>query len=102
MHNPYTPPSAQVGDMEIRKGSRIKAILAGLAVDIGGSMLAGIAFVAAVGIIMASGGADGDEIASSMDTLSDDPWIYAGGLAASFLFSTLGGYACTRIARHSE
>lgn len=68
MHNPYAPPSAQVGDMEIRKGSRIKAILAGLAVDIGGSMLAGIAFIAAVG----------------------------------FLFSALGGYACARIARHSE
>jgi hypothetical protein len=102
MHNPYTPPSAQVGDMEIRKGSRIKAILAGLAVDIGGSILAGIAFIAAVGIFMASGGADGDQIASSMDTLTDDPWIYSGGLAVGFLFSALGGYTCARIARHSE
>ena len=88
MHNPYTPPSAPVGDMEIRKGSGIKAILAGLAVDIGGSLLAGIAFVAVVAVIMASGGADSDQIASSMDTLTDDPWIYSGGLAVGFLFFT--------------
>lgn len=102
MHNPYTPPSAPVGDMEIRKGSGIKAILAGLAVDIGGSLLAGIAFVAVVAVIMASGGADSDQIASSMDTLTDDPWIYSGGLAVGFLFSALGRYTCARIARHSE
>lgn len=102
MHNPYTPPSAQVGDIEVRKGSGIKAILAGLAVDIGGSILSGVAFVMIAGIFMSNTGADGDQIASSINALADDPWIYSGGVAAGFLFSVLGGYTCARIARHSE
>lgn len=102
MHNPYTPPTAPVGDLEIRKGSRIKAVVAGLAVDIGGSIAAGVAFIAVFAAVMASTGADGDRITTSLDALTDDPWFDAGGTAIGFLFSALGGYACARIARHSE
>ena len=102
MHNPYTPPSAQVGDMEIRKGSRIKAVLAGLAVDIGGSIAAGIAFIAVFAAVVGGAGADGDRITASLETLTNDPWFDAGGTAVGFLFSALGGYTCARIARHSE
>lgn len=102
MHNPYTPPTATVGDIDVPNGSRIKAVLAGLAVDIGGSLLFGFAYIMIYSLAMAGTGADDEQIAASLTALTEDPWFDAGGTAIGFLFSALGGYVCARIARHAE
>lgn len=102
MRNPYTPPAAQVGDIDVPQGSRLKAILAGLAVDLGGSILFGLAFIAIYGIVIANAGADDEQVAAALAALADDPWVDIGATAAGLLFSALGGYTCARIARHAE
>lgn len=102
MHNPYTPPAAPVGDLEVPAGSGFKAILAGLAVDLGGSILFGVAFIAIYSLIVANSGADDEQIAAALASLADDPWVDLGGSAAGLLFSALGGYTCARVARHAE
>lgn len=102
MHNPYAPPTAPVGDVTARRGSGIKAVLAGLAVDIGGSILASVVLTMAYAMSLAGTGADETEIASSLAEIPADSWVYMVGIVAGCLFSALGGYVCARIARHSE
>ncbi|NJN40224.1 MAG: hypothetical protein HC807_04340, partial [Gammaproteobacteria bacterium] len=61
--NPYQPPGAPISgaDRVERFGSPVKAILFGLLIDIGGSIVAGTILAVAWGVLLGAGGVSGEE-----------------------------------------
>ena len=99
--NPYTPPEAKLED-ERRPGSPMKAILVGLAADIGGSLAAGILLTVVYGIVLGASGASPDEIAAAAAAVSPGSWVFVAGVVMGCGFSVWGGYLCARIAGQRE
>jgi len=97
--NPYQPPEAPVADREERVGSSVKAILLGLGVDIGGTVVAGTVLAIAWGIMLASGGANGEEINRYFRESSTFMWV---NLCVGLGFTGLGAYVAARIANRAE
>lgn len=98
--SPYAPPASNPEIYEERKGAAWKAVLLGVVVDIGGTVVIsfGAAFVAAM--IFTSQGMD----EAQFDQLFADrtsPLMVALTIVGG-LFSILGGYVCARIAKHNE
>jgi hypothetical protein len=101
-HDPYTPPKAPIGEPARAPGSPWKAVLAGLAIDIGGTLVAGIVLAALYGFSLAGDGASDSQIADALGKLAPGSWVYMAATVAGAGCSLLGGYACARIARRSE
>lgn len=98
MTNPFTPPKAPVEDpRETRKASPFKAVLLGLAVDIGGTLLVSVA----LGIVWAASQPT-DQPFVGYENLPWDSWVMLAGLAGGCLCSVAGGYVCARQARENE
>jgi len=103
MHqNPYTPPSADVEDFPSPPGSPIKAIVLGLLVDIGGTMVVASALAFAYAFFLARQGLGKQEIASVMENQSLGTWYGAFNMLIGVGFSFLGGLVCARTVRRSE
>ncbi len=99
--NPYQPPEAPLAgaDRDARFGSPVKAILLGLAVDIGGTVVAGTIILVAWGMVLGAGGASGDDINRFFGESDTFHWVSLGtGLA----FTGLGAYVAARIANRTE
>ncbi len=100
--NPYAPPDAKLADPAAAPGSPIKAVAAGLAVDLGGSIVSTILLAIAYGIVLGTLGVSAEEIESVTTNLpTDSPLFYLATLAG-LAFSLLGGYVCARIAKRAE
>jgi len=97
--NPYQPPEAPVADRDERFGSSVKAILVGLAVDIGGTIVAGTVLAIAWGIMLGSSGASGEEINRFFRESSTFMWV---NLLVGLGFTGLGAYVAARIANRAE
>jgi len=102
MHNPYSPPEARVEDVQVVKGSGVKAVTIGVLVDIGGSTLAGILLTMIYGVYLMASGVSEDKLMEAIFNMPHDSLIGMVGVLVGCLFSVLGGYVCARIARHSE
>jgi hypothetical protein len=99
--NPYQPPGAPVSgaDRDERFGSPAKAILFGLFIDIGGSIVGGTILAVAWGILLGAGGASGEEMNRFFRESDAFQWASLGtGLA----FTALGAYVAARIANRAE
>jgi hypothetical protein len=100
-HDPYAPPGARLEDKH-GPGSMVKAILVGLGVDIGGSLVSGIVLGMACAAILAASGASPEEFDTSFANISPlSPVSVVGSLIGCGL-SVWGGYLCARIARRRE
>jgi len=100
--NPYKAPTAPVKDALPPPRSPIVAVLAGLAVDIGGTVVAGIVIAIVYAIILASQGLDAEKIQTVLSTVDPSSTYFAVGTLMGFGFSVLGGYVCARLARRRE
>jgi hypothetical protein len=100
--NPFTPPNARLSDRPPQAGSGLKAVLLGLAVDIGGSTLAGLVLTIAYAIFVAPADATTEQIVASLQSIPEDSWISIAAMVVGGGFSVLGGFVCARVARHSE
>jgi hypothetical protein len=104
--SPYAPPVSDVAAARERKGAPWKAVLFGLVVNIGGSMLAGFLLVIATAIYTGYTDPNGfnDNQVEKIAQIFSDPTssIMIVGYIIGFLFSIFGGYVCSRIARHNE
>ncbi|HEX2825212.1 MAG TPA: hypothetical protein VHP37_02590 [Burkholderiales bacterium] len=100
--NPYATPEAPVEDPPRKPGSPVKAVLAGLAIDVGGSLLVGVLMTILYAGSLASRGMSDDEIAAALAKAPDDPAIFIVGSLAGGALSLLGGFVAARIARRDE
>jgi fructose-specific phosphotransferase system IIC component len=78
------------------------AVLVGLAVDVGGSMLLGTAMAIAYGVSLARSGMDTSKIVAAMSDISPYSWFFLLVSALGAACSVLGGFICARIARRSD
>ena len=101
-NNPYAPPDAKLADPAARPGSPIKAVTIGLAVDLGGTVVATVILALAYGIVLGALGATAEEIEAVTTDMSTDSGFFYTLALAGLAFSMLGGYVCARIARRSE
>jgi ABC-type Na+ efflux pump permease subunit len=100
--NPYEPPAAAVKDVEERTGSPVKAVLYGVLVDIGGSIVAGVAFVFLYSIGLAASGASAEDVQNAISDPSPMSWFSIIGFLIGCAASFLGGYVCARVAVTAE
>ena len=100
--NPYGAPQAKLADPAPQPGSPYKAVLLGLAADIGGTIVLSILIALAYGIQLAAYGSSAEEIEAASRSLPVDSWAFWAGTLGGCLFSGLGGYVCARIAGQSE
>ncbi|MFZ5756787.1 MAG: hypothetical protein ACOY3X_07780 [Pseudomonadota bacterium] len=99
MNNPYQPPGSDPSVPDNTPGPLWKAVLFGVLVDLGGTLLSAMALLFVTAVIMAMNGASEAEITRYSQTL--DPWSGLGLLMtmAGLVMSVLGGYVCARTAR---
>jgi hypothetical protein len=100
--NPYKPPMAPVKDAPPPPRSPILAIVAGVAVDIGGTMAASIVLGIVYAVTLAGQGMGAEEVGKALTEVEPGSGFYLVGAAVGFGFSVLGGYVCARIARRGE
>jgi hypothetical protein len=100
--NPYAPPAAAVEDLARRRGSPVKAVLYGVLVDIGGSIVAGLVIVIVYSIALASAGASAEDIQQALSDASPLSWFSILGFVVGCSASFLGGYVCARVAASAE
>ena len=97
----FRSPDAPVSgaDRDGRPGSPVKAILVGLAVDIGGSIVGGTVLAIAWGIVLGAGGATGEEIDRFFRESGTFQWA---SLLTGLAFTGVGAYVAARIANRAE
>ncbi|HKO87548.1 MAG TPA: hypothetical protein VJU83_03415 [Burkholderiales bacterium] len=100
--NPYKPPTAELADLPKPPGSAIKAVLVGLVVDIGGTMLVGIVISIVYSIYWASTGMSQTQIEAAFEDVGIGSSIFIVGTVFGTLMSILGGFVCARISRRKD
>jgi MFS family permease len=95
----FTPPQADVRDAPKPKGSAIKGVLAGLAVDVGGTIAFSIVVSVAYGAMLAASGQGEEQIQAALAESDSNSIFSAIGVVGGCAFSILGGYVCERVAR---
>ena len=84
------------------RGSPVKGMALGLAVDVGGSMLAAFLLFFTWAIWLGASGLDAEAITQAM--VENDPasGVSLIGYVVGTAFSWLGGYVCARVAQETE
>lgn len=101
--NPFTPPRAELAERpELTPGSPIKAVLLGLAVDLGGSIVTALLVGIAYGVSLVNEDMSNEEFTAAISQITPDSGIFIATFAVGMAFSALGGYVCARIAKRSE
>lgn len=102
MTNPYRPPEAVVKDQDRPRGSPLKAVTFGVLTDIVGTAAASVILSFVYGIVLAVGGASGEEIMQAAAEIDPASAISIVGFVIGTGFSFLGGYVCARVAGRDE
>jgi len=84
------------------RGSPVKGMALGLAVDVGGSMLAAFLLFFTWAIWLGASGLDAEAITQAMTENDPMSGISLIGYVVGTAFSWLGGYVCARVARETE
>jgi len=84
------------------RGSPVKGMALGLAVDIGGSMLAAFLLFFTWAIWLGASGLDAEAITQEMPENDPMSGISLISYVVGTAFSWLGGYVCARVARETE
>jgi uncharacterized protein with PQ loop repeat len=101
--NPFAPPGASVSDtVELKPGSPIRAVLLGLVVDIGGTLVIGLLIGIVYGVFLGFSGVPQSEIVSRADTQNPMSLLSLIAQALGLVCSVLGGYVCARIVKRKE
>jgi hypothetical protein len=103
--NPYKPPAAAVRDPARPPRpprSQVVAVLAGLGVDIGGSLVVGIVIGIVQAATLSARGMDPRQIQTEMTELDPSSAYFFLNSLVGLGFSMLGGYVCARMARRDE
>ncbi len=103
--NPYEPPESEASP-ERRPPraprSPLAAVIAGLAVDIGGSLLVGVVISVMYAAQLQAQGLSDREMVEALKAMPPDSGLYMAGLLLGLALSVAGGYVCARVARRDE
>ncbi len=102
MDNPYKAPTTPVKDVPPPPRSPLLAVLAGVAVDIGGTMVAGLVIGIVYAVMLASQGMNPEQIGEVLVEADPRSGYFAVSVVVGLGFSVLGGYVCGRLARRRE
>jgi len=102
MDNPYAAPTTPVKDPPPPPRSPILAVLAGVATDIGGTIVAGLVISIVYAATLASEGRSLEQIEQALTQIDPSSGYFVVSLVVGFGFSVLGGYICARVARREE
>ena len=101
--NPYAPPKTEVADRPKSALSPWKAVLVGLTIDVGGSLLLAVVLGAVYSGFRFSAGAGRVHVRAEMASMLPTSWLsILGSVAGAAALSFLGGMVCTRLARRSD
>ncbi len=98
-NSPFKPPRTDVDDQDGAPGSPLRAVMTGLAVDIGGSLLADILLTIVYHSQLAASAQAGAALDDGIPMNSPVEMI---GIVLGAACSVLGGYVCARIVRRNE
>ena len=104
-NNPLKPPDTdstknpRVPDVP---GSPLKAVLSGLAVDLGGSAVLGIVLDQVYGLTLGGQGLTNGEIEDAMQHIPSASAFGVLGIVLGALMSVAGGYVCARVVLRDE
>jgi hypothetical protein len=102
VENPYKPTAAPLRDPPPPPRSPAVAILAGLGVDLGGSILSSFVLGIAYAIMLAVGGVGPQQIQTRLTASGPGSGFFIVETIVGYAFSLLGGYVCARLARRSD
>jgi len=102
MENPYKAPTAPVRDEPAPPRSAAVAVLAGLAIDIGGGTVLGIVQGLVYAVMLATDGMTPEQIAARLSEPDPSSAYFVIGTLLGLCFSTLSGYVCARMVRGRE
>jgi hypothetical protein len=102
--NPFQPPETDPtrNPRPVPPGSPLKAVLAGLAVDIGGTTLLSMVVAVLYALQLHAQGLSEGEMREAMAHMPRDSALYIGGTLLGALLSVAGGYVCARVAGRDE
>lgn len=98
----YRPPKADVADPPRGPGSPFTAVVVGLLVDVGGTVLASALMGILYSAYLAAQGVQLDDIQDRLQEGFQQGWGFALATAVGSACSFLGGYVCARIARRRD
>lgn len=98
--NPYLPPNTEIDSRSSKRGSPVKAVLIGLAVDVVGSIVAEFVIVIIYTLIQLSSGGSPEAIGEAL--VSPTSTVRIVTITMGVAFSMLGGFACARFARSTN
>jgi hypothetical protein len=100
--NPYEPPRSNLHRRDTEPGSIPKAVAIGVAIDIGGTLIASFAVALIYGGILGARGLNEDAIAAEFQQL--EVWSAYGIItgAIGLAISAFAGFHCARIANRNE
>ena len=104
-NDPFKPPetdSARNPLPPAAPGSPLRAVLTGLAVDIGGTTLLSMVITVLYAAQLHGQGLSASETRDAMGHMPHDSALYILGILLGSLMSVAGGYVCARIARRNE
>jgi fructose-specific phosphotransferase system IIC component len=96
--NRYEPPKSGFESLPREPGSIVKAVIAGLVTDIGGTALLDFVFGIVYGIVLASRDMPIEEMKKTMEHMDRFSGIGLFLLTLGMAISVLGGFVCARIA----
>lgn len=100
--NPYSAPDSTFSDPPRPPVSALKAILAGLAIDIGGAFLINTIFTVFYGAYLAANGKNTAQIGEIMANLSPYDGFSLLCMVAGSCTSVIGGFVCSRMSRRAD
>ena len=100
--NLYEPPKAELIDQQNSPGSALKAVLLGLAVDIGGSIVLSFLLGIVYALRLIRAGVDPSKVEKTLTNMPSPLWLTIVGLVLGGALSVLGGFTCARIARRDD
>jgi hypothetical protein len=100
--NPYKPPAAAVRDPLPPPRSAVVAVLAGLAIDIGGGLMLGIVQGVVYAVMLTTDGMSPEQVQTNLTNPDPGSAYFVIGTLLGLGLSTLAGYVCARMVRDRE
>lgn len=98
-NNPFKPPAT---DPKNTPGSPIRAVLVGLAIDLGGTALLGLVLQVVYAMQVGTPDMTESQLHDALENVPPDSGVMIAGHLLGALLSVAAGYVCARIVRRDE